>query len=337
MPLLPAKAPRLLLQADLRPVQGDRFQPTGFADLGPATFQRPDGTRMLLVESAQSVANRMELCLLGADSQLHGDFAGLPYVQVQFTGASKSSTNSLIEAHRLNSPFIISDPGFQQAFKSRSGYAKAAPLDWQKIAAAVFHFDPNTLLHGVFLANLEDGRVKIPRLLSGFIEASGVQEVVSGGVKNNPIDPTGKLRAKGYDKNVYSNVPYQRVEFTAKQVTAFFNFDLHMLRSYALPEAANDLLLALGLLKVRRFLNIGLRLRTACDFAVCGELSVTAPGGFTLPGENELMATIKTSIQACASSGLFANPSVTQITTETVMAASKDDAPSSEEVAENED
>jgi len=53
-------APRLLLEAELKPLQGDRFQPTGFADLGPARYTLPDGTEMLLVESAQSVANRME-------------------------------------------------------------------------------------------------------------------------------------------------------------------------------------------------------------------------------------------------------------------------------------
>ena len=39
--------PRLLIEADLRPVQGDRFQPTGFPDLGAATYKRPDGTPML--------------------------------------------------------------------------------------------------------------------------------------------------------------------------------------------------------------------------------------------------------------------------------------------------
>ena len=54
------KTPRLLAQVNLRPLQGERFQPTGFADLGPARYQAPDETEMLLVESAQSVANRME-------------------------------------------------------------------------------------------------------------------------------------------------------------------------------------------------------------------------------------------------------------------------------------
>ena len=50
-------APRLLMEAELKPVQGARFQPTGFADLGAALYERPDGVRMVLVESAQSVAN----------------------------------------------------------------------------------------------------------------------------------------------------------------------------------------------------------------------------------------------------------------------------------------
>jgi len=55
---------RMLMDAEFAPVQGDRFQPTGFADLGAATYTLPDGTRMLLVESAQSMANRLEATLL---------------------------------------------------------------------------------------------------------------------------------------------------------------------------------------------------------------------------------------------------------------------------------
>ena len=33
--------PRLLMEAVLKPLQGHRFQPTGFADLGPARQDRP--------------------------------------------------------------------------------------------------------------------------------------------------------------------------------------------------------------------------------------------------------------------------------------------------------
>src|SRR5947209_19667897 len=53
------KASRLLLTVPLQPVQGDRFQPTGFPSLGAATYQTREGPK-LLVESAQSMANRLE-------------------------------------------------------------------------------------------------------------------------------------------------------------------------------------------------------------------------------------------------------------------------------------
>lgn len=50
---------RLLFSVELKPLQGDRFQPTGFPSLGAATYQTADGPK-LLVESAQSMANRLE-------------------------------------------------------------------------------------------------------------------------------------------------------------------------------------------------------------------------------------------------------------------------------------
>ena len=53
------RAPRLLFAIPLRPVQGHRFQPTGFPGLGAAQFQTKGGTS-LLVESAQSMANRLQ-------------------------------------------------------------------------------------------------------------------------------------------------------------------------------------------------------------------------------------------------------------------------------------
>ena len=54
-------APRLLVEARLKPVQGTRFQPTGFPNLGHAVYESPDGHgRTVLVESAQSMANRLE-------------------------------------------------------------------------------------------------------------------------------------------------------------------------------------------------------------------------------------------------------------------------------------
>ncbi|MEW6282412.1 MAG: type I-U CRISPR-associated RAMP protein Csb1/Cas7u [Candidatus Eremiobacterota bacterium] len=315
---------RLLIEAELAPVMGDRFQPTGFADLGAAQYETPDGRQMLLVESAQSMANRLEhACLDGDGPRIAPELQGLPYVVARLSGESDAETSSLVEAHRLNSPFIISDEGFQKRFVDLSGYTKGKVIDWKKVARAMFHYDPSSLIHGVFMANLGDGRVRVPRALTGFIEASNVREAVSGGVKNNPLDPTGTIRAKGYDKDVYGNVPYHRTEYTAQSIQAMFNLDLALVRGFRLPEAAQELLVALALYKVRSFLEGGLRLRTACDLCLKGDVRVR-PESFRLPDRGDLLSHVQELIRECAREALFADPAVTEIQTVTVKKTSKD-------------
>lgn len=313
-------ASRLLMQVELAPAQGARFQPTGFADLGAAVYERPDGRRMLLVETAQSMANRLEhACLDGDGPMVAKELEGLPYVLVNLTGQIETKTSSLVEAHRINSPWIISDEGFQKTFMEKAGYAKGLPLDWKKIGNAIFTYDPNSLLHGVFMANLGDGRIKVPRAITGFIEAEDVREAASGGVKNNPLDPTGKIRAEKYDKDVYGNVPYHRMEYTAGRIMVYFNFDLALLDGYSLGPEARDLLVALGLYKIRSFLDGGLRLRTACALTTKGEPEIQVPEGFVLPDKGTLLATVKKGIKVCSEKGLFAKPPVTELTTKAVL------------------
>src|SRR5262249_39998019 len=104
-------APRVLIEASLKPVAGTRIQPTGFPDLGPATYQAPDGTATLLVESAQSMANRLEtVCWDEAAEDITSELKGLPFVKVALAGLGDGSdtTSSLLEFHRLNSPYIMS-------------------------------------------------------------------------------------------------------------------------------------------------------------------------------------------------------------------------------------
>jgi len=313
------KKPRLLMEIELEPMQGDRFQPTGFADLGAAVYQGPNNKRMLLVESAQSVANRLEqTCLNGSGPRIAKDLEGLPYIIAKLTGDTEAETSSLVEAHRINSPYIISNSDFKESFKKKASYSRGQPLDWKKIAAALFYYDPNALLHGAFMANLEDGRVKVPRALTGFIEAEGVREAASGGVKNNLIDPTGKIRAENHDENVYGNVPYHRMEYTADRIVAYFNFDLALLDGYGLEPEARDLLVALGLYKINRFLSNGLRLRTACDLKPKGTIKIVSPDIFIMPEEETLLSAVQEGIKACTGKGLFSVPPVTEIFTKVV-------------------
>ncbi len=292
-------APRLLMEAELRPLQGDRFQPTGFPDLGPARYTLPDGTEMLLVESAQSVANRMELaCWDEASDDLIPELRGLPYILV-CNAKGDRLTNSVLEAHRINSPYILEgkDRAVFDRLKQDAAGLESGPVKLRQLAALVFKYDANAVLHGVFIAksDLAGGRLRLSRALSGFIEASKVRAAESGGVKNDRVDPSGDT-SKGF-----GNVPFHRTEFVAEKIVAYFNLDLALLRGYALGDQATQLLTALALFKVRRFLSTGLRLRSACDLIPAGDLVATQPAAFTIPDEGQLLKECQRLIAACKS------------------------------------
>ena len=326
-------ADRVLLEADLVPMQGQRFQPTGFADLGAAVYTLPDGTRMLLVESAQSMANRLEQTILTPEGTLMPELEGLSCVTAVLHGKGREdfSTSSLLEAHRLASPFIIADKTFQQQFCTDAAYDEKSPLDWKRIHAAIFKYDVNSLLHGVFLSIVKGGRIKVPRLISAFIEAENVREAVSGGVKNGLI-PSKDIRRADYDSDVYGNVIYQRTEYTAERIPAYFNLDVSGIRALGLPAQAQELLFCLALYKVRRLLDGGLRLRTACDLRQTGELRLS--GLEALPDAAALLAALQQSIRACAPH--FAQPPVTTLHVEVTekKGKKKDDA---DDTSEEED
>ncbi len=300
-----ANQPRLLLEATLKPLQGDRFQSTGFADLGPARYSLPNGTEKLLVESAQSVANRLEIAIWdGENDDLIAELKGLPYILVKKDG--KNFTNSILEAHRINSPYILEgkDKTVFDRLKKDAAGLQSGPVKLRDLAALVFKYDANAILHGVFLAKKElaGGRLRLARALSGFIEATDVRAAESGGVKNDRVDPSGDT------KQGFGNVPFHRTEFVANEIKAFFNLDLALLRGYGLGADATQLLIALSLLKIRRFLRTGLRLRSACDLEVAGELTVKRPVDFIVPSEAELLTECTRLIGIC-----FKEVSITEV------------------------
>ncbi len=308
--------PRLLMEAELKPIQGTRFQPTGFPDLGAASYQAPGingrPTDVVLVESAQSLANRLEsVCWDKTNKQIASALNGMPYVHIDLWNG-EDSTNSILEPHRLNSPYILEsdDTTVLDILKSRLAGRERGQVDIHTLAEVLAEIDTNSLLHGVFLAkrDLAGGRYRLPRALSAFIEATGVRPADSGGVKNDPVNPSGDT-SKGF-----GNVPFHRTEYTADRITAYFNIDLAQIRAYGLGESAERFLITLALWKVRMFLATGLRLRTACDLDMEGDLKVTRPKEFAVPSVSELESDLPTLIAACASDGLFADPPVTQLT-----------------------
>jgi CRISPR-associated protein Csb1 len=276
-------ASRLLIEAELKVATGGggRFQPTGFPDLGPALYKgvrsspdlgpakpcRTETVDMLLVESVQSMANRLEeVCLQGED--YNSDCQGIPYVRVLDGHRSNSFlTSSVREPHRLASPYILgarrNDAVYRDEMKTALGANKQRPVHIWKMVPAIFDRDPGCVLHGVFLEEI-DGRIRLPRLVSAYIEACSPNQANSGGVYR------GEVTAK-------DNIPYPRQEFTSTSISASFIVHLSTLKGYCLDEPKRRFLQTWALYKIDRFLNEYLRLRTACEFEVAGIL-VTLDG-----------------------------------------------------------
>ena len=296
-------APRLLIEATLKPVQGSRFQPTGFPNLGHAVYESPDGKgRIVLVESAQSMANRLEaVCWDESADDWVVPLKGLPVVKV-VDEKCNPLTNSVLEAHRVNSPYILEgkDKSVMERLKQRLASMEVGRVDLRELAKVLLEFDTNALLHGVFLAKKElaGGRLRLPRSLSAFIEATNAGVAASGGVKNDSVNPSGDT-AKGF-----GNVPFARDEWVAETITAFFNLDLRQIRAFGLGEAVERLLIAMALFKIRCFFVEGLRLRTACDLDVHA-IAVMRPEHFDLPDLDDLESELPALIEAVGAQGLF--------------------------------
>lgn len=304
-----SSAPRLLLTAQLRPALGTRFQPTGFPDLGAATY-KADGKNMLLVESAQSMANRLEaVCWDANANNWVAPLRGLPYVAVQ-DKQGKPLTNSVLEAHRLNSPYILEGKAtFVDTLKKELGVEKEGRVDLRRLAVVLLKYDVNSLLHGVFIAkkDIAGGRMRVPRVITAFIEASDVEVAASGGVKNDAVNPSGDT-AKGF-----GNVPFHREEFCGK-IIAYFNVDLAQIRGYGLGEAVEKLLYALALYKIRALLDNPFRPRTACDLMVESIVAARPGVDFELPALKVIEGALPKLIGASAEQ--FAKPPTTTVTFE---------------------
>lgn len=307
---------RLLFKIPLEPLQGSRFQPTGFPSLGAATFQTSDGAS-LLVESAQSMANHLEMTIWDlARNDVKEELDGLSHVRV--TRKGKFLTDTILESHRINSPYLLtsSDRTFLDAFLETLRQELGSDMvdknegliDRHGLARAIFRFDCGSLIHGCFLSSnkvklnkrdaktvaLAGGRLRVARALSAFIEADKVQVAASGGVKNDPVNPSGDTRAG------FGNVPFARDEYTAGSITLYVNLDLTQIRGYGLGDPVERLLILLSLYKLRVLTTEGMRLRTACDLQVVGkEIKATMPREWGLPTFDDLQAHIKSAVVEC--------------------------------------
>lgn len=297
---------------DLTPHPSPRFQPTGFPDLGAGIFEAwddsgPDGpgwTRCILVESPQSMANRLEAVgwiVDGNDSRPHAAIDMLPYVRVEADDGDFLAS-SRTEAHRLASAYILDAEQDGVILKERLpeelGLEQDRPLDHADFAQRLFRIDPMCLLHGVFFAQQKwSAQPKVARAVTATIDAIDVREAHSGGVKFDQVS-NKVVEGSGGTAEGYGTVPHHRTEYTARRVVLRYSLDRGQLSSYHLSDEATDLLETVAMWQFASLLDGGLRLRTACEFDLA-EPTVTDDAGESLASIDELAERIEQLATSC--------------------------------------
>ena len=290
---------RVLISAELHLANGSFFQPTGFPDIGACVYTDGAGQRRCLVESEQSMANRLEAVCMEAPGVWREPLAGhLPVIRVQNKKNRLLATN-LTEAHRVASSYVlegtVKETTLQEKIEKHLGLTGGTwPQDGrEKLTQTVFALDPGAILHGFQFMQWEAVGLRASRLLHARLEATLAEdgEVHYGLVKVDGIQPGLSSAPKSNKGQSIAS----KVRYVPRSIQATFEIDVLALRERSLVpasdteaadvdsgnRAARRFLLALALWKIHGFLTNrpafdartgdtmgALRLRADCSLAV---------------------------------------------------------------------
>lgn len=252
---------RVVITAPLKLTNGHFLQPTGFPDIDACIYRDKVGRRWCLVESEQSMSNRLEAVSMKSPGIWVDDLKGLPLVVVKNKDGDLLATN-LTEPHRVASSYVLdgkragNTDDMRALFESKLGLRNGGdfwPLDKRKdLEKLIFALDPAALLHGFQFVQWKFVGLRQTRLIHSRLEAELADdpEVHYGMVKWDAIEPesTREERAnKGQSIAAKSRI-------VPKDVTATFEIDVLALKSLSLEEDQKKFLLGLGLWKIGAFL-----------------------------------------------------------------------------------
>ena len=315
---LPNDTRRIQLEYILVPAYGKTFTPTNFPSLGPAEFSTMNENntkhiKNLIVESSQSLANHFEDTIL-ADNKIDilPLFSTMPHVIVKDQDGN-FITNTLIEPHRINSPYVIRSEKIQELMEK---HLSDRIINVGNFAKFLAKYDVNSIIHGVFLSQMFSGRYQLGRLLTASIHATDINSVHYKAVKIDRYDPTGKQNGNNGAKGGYGNVLYEKAEYTAGKITMYVDIDVGRLLSYGLSNSLNELIYTIILYKLKKFTNDFISLRSNCVFKVKKQ-NIIIPKLFKkLPSVKILEKDIQRLLKLCIAKKLCtANPTVVKIST----------------------
>jgi CRISPR-associated protein Csb1 len=250
---------RVVITASLKLTNGRFLQPTGFPDIDACIYRDKEGRRWCLVESEQSMSNRLEAVCMKSPGVWVDDLKGLPLIAVKNKAHDLLATN-LTEPHRIASSYIldgkrVGNTGDMRAlFESKLGLRNGGdfwPLDKRKdLEELVFALDPAALLHGFQFVQWKFVGLRQTRLIHARLEAELAEEpeVHYQMVKFDQIEQgTQPETNKGQSIAAKSRI-------VPKNIVATFEIDVLGLKSLSLEEDRKKFLLGLALWKIGTFL-----------------------------------------------------------------------------------
>ena len=240
---------RVLISADLHLANGSFLQPTGFPDIGACVYIDAKGHRRCLVESEQSMANRLEAVCMKAPGVWREPLAGrLPVILVEDKKKRLLATN-LTEPHRVASSYVLESviqgtPQDNDAKTLQHKLAEHLGLDgktWsldrrERLTQSVFALDPAAVLHGFQFMQWEAVGLRAARLLHARLEATLADdgEVHYGLVKVDGIEPESSAAKKS---NKGQSIA-AKARYVPTSIQATFEIDVLALRERSLVAAA---------------------------------------------------------------------------------------------------
>ncbi len=300
---------RVIITAKLTLATGAFLQPTGFPDIGSCIYTDADGNRRCLVESEQSMANRLEAVCMKSPGHWVDELKHLPVIEVRDANNCLLATN-LTEPHRIASSYVLegklNGSDVKSMLTDRLGLGEGGaswPLDRREsLEKLVFALDPAALLHGFQFVQWKFVGLRQTRLLSARLECLLAEEpeVHYGMVKFDLIEPSSQGEGTNKGQSIAAK---SRVVAARDGIKATFDIDLLGLKNLAVDESQKKFLLALALWKIGALLSNqasfdarsrqtspSLRLRADC-YLSCGE-TVEWSGSKTPVKVSDLLAAL---------------------------------------------
>lgn len=243
------------------------IQPTGFPDIGACIFKDAEGQLRCLVESEQSMANRLEaVCMRDAGEWVEPWSSALPLIEVVNDEGKRIATN-LTEPHRIASSYILEGKINGVEFREilwraigmqGSGKDTSLPLTGRaQLDSVIFALDPSALLHGYQFVQTSFVGMRQPRILHARIEATlgGDEEMNYAMEKVDQIEPKPQPTKLGDIPNNKGQSIAAKHRIIWKDISAIFELDLLALKNLHLTDDQKKFLLGLALWKIGAFLS----------------------------------------------------------------------------------